>query len=294
MSENTVSLVLGSGGARGLAHIGVIRCLEDNGYDIRYISGSSIGALIGGIYAAGKLTEYTDWVLELNKTDVVRLLDWSFSFGSIFKGERIIEVLKSLVGDCDIESLSIGYTAVATDLNSEREIWFNNGPLFDAIRASIAVPLVFKPVQTEGMLLVDGGLINPIPIAPVLNEKSKHIIAVDLNAGSEGRPEEHEVPEEETGDMSVYREKIHHFLEKFLPVSDKDNADDMPDALDLMMRSMDLMQTALARFKLAAYTPDVIITIPGDKCGFFEFYRARELIEFGYSRAEAALQKIRG
>ena len=163
------SLVLGSGGARGLTHIGVIRCLEDRGYRIRYVAGSSMGALVGGVYAAGKLDVYADWVSALQKSDIVRLLDWSFQRGALFKGERLIGVLKALIGENNIEDLSIGYTAVATDLSQEgagREVWLNRGPLFDARRASIALPTLFEPVKKNDRLMVDGGIVNPVPVAP--------------------------------------------------------------------------------------------------------------------------------
>jgi len=290
MTDKTISLILGSGGARGMTHIGVIKCLEDRGYSIRYISGSSIGALVGGIYAASKLDVYADWVSELNKGDVLRLLDWSFARGGIFKGEKIIGILKQLVGDSNIEDLSIGFTAVATDLNSEREIWFNRGSLFDAIRASIAVPMIFEPVISGDRLLVDGGLINPVPIAPTLNNDSRLMVAVDLNAESEGQlsaASQQQTPPVDT--PNEYRLKLVKFIESMLPYESENHPAEVPDIFDLMMRSMDAMQTTIARFRQAAYKPDISINIPRDICRFFEFYRARELIEFGYHRAEQAL-----
>ncbi len=151
----TVSLVLGSGGARGLAHIGVIEWLEAQGFRIVSIAGASMGALIGGIYAAGKLDLYRDWVVELERMDVLRLLDLSFSSNGLIKGDRVIGVLRELIGECDIEGLPISFTAVATDLDRQREVWLNRGPLFDAIRASIAIPTVFTPVVREGRTLVE-------------------------------------------------------------------------------------------------------------------------------------------
>jgi NTE family protein len=293
MEKTTISLVLGSGGARGLTHIGVIRCLEEMGYEIRYISGTSIGALIGGIYAAGKLDEYETWVCELDKTDVVRLLDWSFNHGAIFKGERIIGVLKELVGDRNIEDLPIGFTAVATDLNSEREVWFNRGSLFDAIRASVAIPMVFEPVIDGKRLLVDGGLVNPIPIAPTLNDNTDLIIAVDLNASPEGKIEKQDVSDikDEKKHENEYRRKLVDFFENLFTGHAHDKQEDVPGFYDLMMRSMDAMQTTIASFKLAAYKSEIIINIPRDLCGFFEFYRARELINFGYNRAKEIMEK---
>ena len=222
----------------------------------------------------------------------MQLLDWSFSHGAIFKGDRIIEVLEKLIGNRNIEDLPIRFTAVAADLEGEREVWLNSGPLFDAIRASIAIPLLFEPVKHLGKLLVDGGLINPIPIAPVLNEHSDLIVAVELNAPAEGHPLEQKQPEPASSSDSEYRLKISGFIERFLPADGRGEEDNYPGLFDLLIQSMDVMQTTIARYKLAGYTPDVTVNIPRDACKFFEFYRARELIDFGYSRAGEALSQL--
>jgi NTE family protein len=188
----TVSLVLGSGGARGYAHIGAIEELRAQGYDIRSVAGSSMGALVGGVYAAGKLDAYRDWARALQRLDVLRLLDWTFSGGGFIKGDRVIEQIRTLIGDIRIEDLPISYTAVAVDLYAQREVWFSRGPLFDAIRASIAIPTVFRPHHYEGRTLVDGGLLNPVPITPTLRDLTDCTIAVDVNAPAEplhGKPD---------------------------------------------------------------------------------------------------------
>ncbi|MEX2366298.1 MAG: patatin-like phospholipase family protein, partial [Pseudohongiellaceae bacterium] len=208
-----------------------------------------------------------------------------------FKGEKIIGVLKKLVGERNIEDLSIGFTAVATDLNSERELWFNRGSLFDAIRASVAVPMIFEPIISGGRLLVDGGLINPVPIAPTLNNDSRLLIAVDLNTEPEGHvsAEDSQQQAQPAETTNEYRLKLVKFIESVFPSGPESSPDEVPDIFDLMMRSMDAMQTTISRFRQAAYKPDVSINIPRDRCRFFEFYRARELIDFGYRRAERAL-----
>ena len=172
MTGKRISLVLGSGGARGLAHIGIIRYLEEQGYRIESISGSSMGALIGGIYATGKLEVYAEWVSALEKIDILRLLDISFSSGGFLRGDKVIRALRDLIGDHRIEDLPIAYTAVSADLNRQREVWLKSGSLFDAIRASIAIPTLFTPVKHENRLLVDGGLVNPVPIAPTSCSRS--------------------------------------------------------------------------------------------------------------------------
>ena len=177
----TVALTLGSGGARGMAHMGVIQWLEEHDFEIISISGSSIGALVGGIYAAGKLPLYRDWVCGLERSNILKLLDLSFSRTGIFKGERIMAHLKDMLGDVRIEDLPIPYTAVATDINRERAVWLNEGSLFDAIRSSIAVPTVFTPHYHQGLWLVDGGLVDPVPVAATRNVHADVSIAVNLN-----------------------------------------------------------------------------------------------------------------
>jgi NTE family protein len=276
-----------------MAHIGAIRCLTDHGYEISYISGCSIGALIGGIYAAGELDAYADWVSALQRRDVMRLLDWSFSRGALFRGERIIEVLEEMVGEHLIEELSIGFTAVATEINDKREIWLNKGPLFEAIRASIAMPLIFAPVELNGLLLVDGGLINPVPIAPTLNTDTSWTFAVDLNAHAE-RQEEHvkndQNEESDDGFVRDLRRRISTFVDDVIPKAEKLDSES-PGAVDLALRSIDTMQTTISRFKMAAYSPKLTIEIPRNICSFLEFHRAAELIEFGYRRTEQALER---
>ncbi|MCW5579337.1 MAG: patatin-like phospholipase family protein, partial [Dokdonella sp.] len=180
-----ISLVLGSGGARGYAHIGVIEELRAQGYTIEAIAGSSMGALVGGVYAAGKLEAYRDFVSPLQRLDVLRLVDWSWRGGGLIKGDRIGLELRKLVGDVRIEDLPVRYTAVAVDLDAHREVWFSRGCLFDAIRASIAIPTVFRPHRYEGRLLVDGGLLNPLPVSPTLRDLTEATIAVDVNAPAE-------------------------------------------------------------------------------------------------------------
>lgn len=176
-----VALVLGSGGARGYAHIGVIEELEARGYDIACIAGCSMGAVVGGIYAAGKLKEYRDWTQSLDYLDVLRLLDVSFRLGAI-RGEKVFGKIREIVGEINIEDLSIPFTAVATDLTNQQEIWFQEGCLHQAMRASAAIPSLFTPVIQGKRMLVDGGLINPLPIVPVVSSHCDLIIAVNLNS----------------------------------------------------------------------------------------------------------------
>ena len=288
----TVSLVLGSGGARGHAHIGVIRALHEMGFEVRNISGCSMGSVIGGIYAADKLDIYTDWAFQLTRSDVVKLLDFSFSLRSIFKGERIFDVLRELVGDRKIEDLDRRFTAVATSLDDEEEVWLNSGSLFTAMRSSTAVPGVFSPVQLNGHTLVDGGLVNPLPIAPTLNDTTDLTIAVNL-AGIDEEYTPRDSATENDEEKNSYREKIADFLGKLRENDESGSRESDFDAADLLVKSIDIMQGAIARFKLAAYAPDKTIDIPRSACSFFEFHRAEEMADLGYERARKVLENLR-
>lgn len=288
MSKKTVSLVLGSGGARGLAHIGIINCLEEHGYDIKSIAGSSMGALIGGIYATGQLDVYKDWVCKLEKMDVFRLLDFSFGEGGIIKGERIIEALRKMIGQYNIEDLPLSFTAVASDLDSQKEVWLNKGPLFDAIRASIAIPSIFTPYEYHGKRLVDGGLLNPIPIAPTLKDKTDITIAVNLSAPPIDKPygqSATNIQDEQPHSQNKFVKFVEEIRDKVLPGEPEEIG-----VFDIIAKSIDAMQNTIARFKLAAYAPDVIIDIPSNACAFYEFYRADEMISLGYDKASEACE----
>ena len=179
--KKRVALVLGSGGARGYAHIGVIEEIEKRGYEIACIAGCSMGAVVGGIYAAGKLKDYRNWIESLDYLDVLRLVDVSFRLGAI-RGEKVFGQIRKIVGEINIEDLRIPYTAVATDLTNQQEIWFQEGCLHQAMRASAAIPSLFTPVMQGNRMLVDGGLLNPLPIVPVVSSHCDLIIAVNLNA----------------------------------------------------------------------------------------------------------------
>ncbi len=284
-SNKEISLVLGSGGARGLAHIGVIHWLEENGYTIKSVSGCSMGALIGGIYGCGKLDEFTDWVRAIDKLAMVRLLDLSVGKGGFVDGDRIIDVLKELVGDQLIENLPIQYTAVAADIVREKEIWINEGSIFDAIRASISLPLFFTPFDYRGAKLLDGGILNPVPIAPTFDDDTDLTIAVNLG----GKPvEEPKAPVDTkpvSGENSTLQSKISQYIDEF-----KDKYPITKNGDWVMLRiadqTFDAMQGAIARQKLAAYPPDAVIVIPRNACGTLEFDRADEMIELGYKVAE--------
>ncbi len=256
-SGKTVSLVLGSGGARGLAHIGVIQVLEEKGYTISSIAGCSVGALIGGIYAAGKLSEYESWVRNLSKLEMVNMMDIAWEGGGLVKGDRIIAKMIKLVGDCQIEDLPIPFTAVATELESGREVWLSKGPLFDAIRSSCSLPLFFTPARYNERMLVDGGVVNPVPIAPVFDDQTDLTLAVNLG----GKPLR-DAPLKPRKAIGTY---------------------------DVAFMVFDAMQSTIARQKLAAYPPDLVIDIPRDAARTFDIDRFVEMIEIGRKAADKAL-----
>lgn len=183
----TVALTLGSGGARGYAHIGAIEVLQERGYNIIAISGCSMGALIGGMFAAGKMQDYKDWVTGLGQFDVLKLLDVTFTSVGAIRGEKVFSIVREMLGDTRIEDLPIAYTAVATDLLAHKEIWFQEGPLDRAIRASIAIPSVVTPLVLDGRVLVDGALLNPLPIIPTISAHADLVVAVNLSGEDEQR-----------------------------------------------------------------------------------------------------------
>ena len=186
MSPRTrVALALGSGGARGYAHIGVIEVLEERGYDIVTVAGSSMGALVGGLHAAGQLEAYAQWVLGLSQRDVLRLLDPSPSAPGVIRAEKIMAKVRELLAGRLIEDLPIPFTAVATDLLARKEVWFQEGPVDVAVSASIAMPSIITPVMLNGRLLADGGIMNPVPIAATVATRADVTVAVSLSGGQQ-------------------------------------------------------------------------------------------------------------
>ncbi len=295
MTKNTgqtVSLVLGSGGARGLAHIGIIHWLEEHGYQIRSIAGCSIGALVGGIYAAGKLDEYEAWVRAVGRLDIVNLMDLSWSNSGLIKGDKIIDTLTDLVGKTDIENLPIRFTAVAANIDDNKEVWLDKGPLFDAIRASISLPLLFTPVELNGDRLIDGGVLNPVPIAPTFSDQTDLTIAVNLSGEPivlKQPPEP--ISEEDLESMPLHQRIVSYISDLTDTVSNQRGFD--WEAYDIAHQAFDAMQTTIARQKLAAYPPDLTIDIPRNVCSTLEFHRAAEMIELGYNTAQRVIPQHR-
>ncbi len=293
----TVSLVLGSGGARGYAHVGVIRALIESGYEIKGIAGCSMGALIGGFYAAGKLDVFEKWVCTLSYMDVLKLVDLSLLSSGAIRGDKIFAVLGEMLGNIKIEDLHIPYTAVATDLTHQKEVWFNSGLLEEAIRASCSIPSLVRPVVMGNRLLVDGGVLNPLPIAASVAVHADHIIAVDLSSdvpiplGNEKETHAQKLSheEEKAGWFSQARDKAMSFLDRE-PVQAQTALDDNLSKLGIMYQMFDTMQASLTQYKIAGYRPDLLIRIPKDSASIFDFHRAEAQIKLGYNIAMQAVQ----
>jgi len=285
----TVSLVLGSGGARGLAHIGVIHWLEENDYRIQSVAGSSIGALIGGMYAVGKLDEYEQWVRSITKVNILALLDISWEKSGLVRGDKLVNALMDLVGDQLIENLPISYTAVATDVRGQKEVWIKSGSLFDAMRASFSIPLLFTPFKCKGADLVDGGVLNPVPIAPTFGDETDMTIAVNLGGPAESPEKLASIKVEPASSSSAFHERINRFINR-LQQSVTSGGRDW-GAYDIAIQAFESMQSTIARQKLAAYPPDIVIEIPRNACQTLEFDRAAEMIELGYERAKECLSR---
>ena len=289
-SKKTVSLVLGSGGARGLAHIGVISELEANGYEIKSISGCSVGALVGGIFAAGKLDEFEQWVRAITKVDIVSLLDIAWQKHGLVKGDKIINTLIDLVGDRMIEDLPMRYTAVAADVKREKEVWINSGRLFDAIRASISLPLFFTPVEYRSGHLIDGGVLNPVPIAPTFNDDTDLTVAVNLGGPLQAETISKNAESRSADCDPSFQEKVSQFISDLQGAKKPRSGDDW-SVYDIADQAFDAMQSTIARQKLAAYPPDINIEIARNACETLEFDRADEMIELGRQKASELLQR---
>lgn len=289
-NTKTVSLVLGSGGARGLAHIGIIHWLEENDFKIKSIAGCSIGALVGGIYAAGKLDECEQWVRSITKIDMVTLLDLSWEKSGLVRGDKLINTLINLVGEQLIEELPISYTAVATDVKGQKEIWIKTGSLFDAIRASISIPLLFTPFKYKGVDLVDGGVLNPVPIAPTFGDETDMTIAVNLNSPPESPARPSPASDAPMFTSSPFHEKINRFISRLRQSATPSGRRDW-GAYDIAIQSFEAMQSTIARQKLAAYPPDIVIDIARNACQILDFDRASEMIELGHRKAQECLSQ---
>lgn len=276
--KKKVHLVLGSGGARGIAHIGVIEELENQGYEIIEVIGCSMGAVVGGIYCAGQLEEYKEWMLSLTKRGVFDLLDFTLTSHGFVKGERLFSKHIEVTGNQRIEDFHIPFTAVATDMKHHKEVYFREGDLFKALRASVSIPGIFTPVVQDDKVLVDGGVLNPLPINLVNKQDDAIIVAVDIN--SRTIVEDLLIKEKK-------KERKKHWFENILPESIKgltksdEEKTESFSVFELMESTFSFTQDRLTSLIIEHYKPDILVEIPRDTCDTFEFYKAKELIEIG-------------
>jgi NTE family protein len=318
-----VAVALGSGGARGYAHIGVVEALRARGYDIVGITGSSMGALVGGLQAAGRLDEFADWAKSLTQRTILRLLDPSITAAGVMRAEKILDAVRDILGPVSIEQLPIPYTAVATDLLAGKSVWFQHGPVDEAIRASIAIPGVIPPHEVGGRLLADGGILDPLPMAPLAAVDADITIAVGVS-GSEAidkREPEPGVTVEWLNrmvrstsallDTSAVRSLLDRptaraVLNRFgADTWSEESGDEISDSGDelalevpklgsfeVMYRAFDIAQSALTRHMLSAYPPDLLIEVPRSTCRSLDFHRAAEVIDVGRVLADRALDAL--
>ena len=288
----TVSLVLSSGGARGYAHVGVIEALQQHGYTINSVTGSSMGAVVGGVFAAGGLELFKAWACKLERTDVFKLYDFVFSSQGFLRGERVFKEIRAFVAECNIEDLPIPFKAIATDLTAQKEVVFSNGSLYSALRASSAIPAVVKPAEMGDLELLDGGILSPLPINFAPKNQGEIVVAVDVNANipyDNTLKTQHEIAEDN---------KIRQQLDKLTKMwFGKDNHENDASKkklgfFDLTMKSIDMMQDRITQNIIELYPPEILVQISRSTCSTFDYYKAEKLIAEGKTALESALKNF--
>ena len=303
-NRKKVALVLASGGSRGLAHIGAIEVLEENGYTVTSIAGASMGALVGGIYAAGGLDAFKEWMKTVDRMKVFNLMDFTIGNGGFVKGDKVIDELKSIIPDKLIESLPIPFTAVATDIRHRKEVVFDRGSLYDAIRSSISLPSIFTPNRIGDMLLIDGGVVNPVPVNRVVRTPGDILVAVDLNGPYLEKPEDRQ--EHAKGRIRQRLEKIVDTIAdkvkkdevdaQLLPDPDnrdkeKEDDNDM-GIVTILNESSSVMIQTNADLTLKLYPPDILVRIAKNAYSTMEFYKYDEIVALGRTKMEEALGRL--
>lgn len=292
--KQKVALVLSGGGAKGNAHIGVIEELEKNGFEISSVAGTSMGALVGGVYALGKLPEFKEWMMGLDRRKVFNLVDFTFSASGLVKGDKVLNAMKAFIADANIEDLKIPFAAVAADLVSKQEVVFRKGSVYDAIRASISIPTVLTPVKSGKKILVDGGVLNNIPVNHIARTENDILVAVNVGA---------DVPvlklvktkKEVEKELNTYQKKMKEFQASLinLPSFNKKSHDENMGYFDLISRTINLMMTRISQLTLQLNHPDILINISRESCGTYDFYKAKQLIEIGKMAAKTEIERYK-
>lgn len=289
MSQN-VTLVLSGGGARGIAHIGVIEEIVNWGFNIRSIAGTSMGALIGGVFAAGKLPEFTEWAYKLDRQDILRLIDFSFSAHGLVKGDKIINAMKKIIPDVKIEELQLKYSATAFDLTTNSEVIYRSGSLFDAIRASISIPTVFNPVVKGSSIIVDGGVVNNLPISNAYRLENDLLIAVNVNAEIPFEKQDF-VKNSEKHRHNYYLSKLKEYRQHFIKPANKEERRKF-NYFNLVNDTIAAMSNQITQAQIQKHSPDILIEISKKSAGIFDFYKVEELIEIGRFEANRKLEEL--
>ena len=284
-----VALALSSGGARGMAHIGVIEELEKNDFEITSIAGSSFGAVIGGIYASGNLQIFKNWLLSLSRLDVVRLMDFTISASGFVKGEKVFREIQNFIPDMKIEELKIPFAAIAVDVLHHKEVVLTEGSLFDAIHASASMPSLLQPFNMDGIDLIDGGILNPLPVNRVKRVAGDILVAVDLNTY-----DPYYIMKQKSEQRQKKIERNNHLFyerwDKFFP---KYKEKDLKFGyFELVNESFDLMQEQLSMYMTDIYQPEMLVSVPRNEASTFEFHRADEMVDFGRKEFRKSLRKF--
>jgi NTE family protein len=285
VKTKNVALALSSGGARGLAHIGAIEEVEAQGYHISSIAGCSMGALIGGVYAAGKLNEFREWMKTIDRKKMLGLIDFSLSLNHIVKGTRIIEAIMEFVPDVNIEDLPIPYCAVATDLKAGREVMFRKGSLFKAIRASISLPSFYEPVKHDDMILIDGGIINPLPLNRVKRQAGDILVGVDVSG------HDYKAQWDELQRLTAIQKHDKSLKTKILDMLIPDNIEFNYYTVLSRASSLMIRQNSILMAKLT--NPDILVDIQMNRYGTFDFDKSEKLIAIGRQKTFQAIDKYR-
>jgi NTE family protein len=288
MKDIRIGLALGSGAARGLAHIGIIKALHDMGIGPDIVCGCSAGAVVGGAYAAGYLDTLEEWVRSLTRKAVIGFLDVSLLSGGVIAGERFINFFGEQIGNVHIETLPVPFASVATELVTGREVWFRSGPLVDAVRASISLPGVLAPVQINGKWLVDGGIVNPVPVSVCRAMGADVVIAVNLNSSLVGRHFEENQRKDKSSEgpprVGYLANRIKKGLKGGMELVLSQvwrGESNRPGLFDVIAGSINIMQDRITRSRMAGDPPDLVLVPHLEHLGLLEFYRAEEAIEEG-------------
>ena len=286
--KQKIALVLSGGGARGIAHIGVIEELEKQGYEITSIAGTSMGSVIGGVYALGMMDVLKDWAYTLDRRKVFSLVDFTVNKRGMVRGDKVFKKMKKLIPDRNIEDLPIPYVAIATDMIKREEVLFREGSIYEAIRASVSIPTVFTPVKSGHRLMVDGGVLNNIPIDHIERTKGDMLVAVNVNSDIDYEPPK-ALEQDEEKKLSKYTKRTKEFYKHLQKITPLHHDEEDLSYFNLITRTIDLMTWRIDQLSLEKHKPDMLIEISREASTMWDFYKAEELVEIG---RDAAIKKL--